>query len=189
MTLMLAVLPVSAGVPAWWRDLPKQPALSARFIQESESAVFGNLRREGRLLIGRGGKLRATYDSGLLVVSDGRRLTQYDPDTRTAQRVELARAVRDYPLLGLLLDPARVETLFRVEPLADGRIRLHPKEAGLPAIDVEGRNGLLRAIVWTDPTGARQRLELVDATLPTAPAPAVFKFQPPEGTRWATPNG
>jgi len=182
----VAALPAFAALPAWWRALPNQPALAARFSQESDSAVFGKLRQQGSLVLARGGKLRVAYDSGLLVVSDGRQLVQYDPDTRTAQRMDLHEALREFPLLGLLLEPSRIGILYRAEPLPDGAVRLHPLEAGLPEVRVEGRNGLLRALSWTDGTGARQRLELLDPKAPSRISPGTFRFEAPKGTRWAT---
>ncbi|GLH67074.1 LolA family protein [Geothrix edaphica] len=186
--LALLAVPLSAALPSWWTAFPKVPALASRFRQESDSAVFGKMAREGNLLVARGGRLKVTYDSGLTVTSDGRQLVQYDPDTRTAQRVELARAVRDFPLLGILLDPSRIEALYRVEALGGDAVRLVPRTPDVPALKATGRRGLLHGLEWTDPTGARQRLELLDAKKPPAPGPAAFKAQVPAGTRWATPN-
>ena len=186
--LALLAVPLSAALPGWWTAFPKVPALASRFRQESDSAVFGKMAREGSLLLARGGRLKVVYDSGLTVTSDGRYLVQYDPDTRTAQRVELARAVRDFPLLGILLDPSRVEALYRIEALGGDAVRLVPRAPDVPALKATGRRGLLHNLEWTDPTGARQRLELLDAKTPPAPGPAAFKAQVPAGTRWATPN-
>ena len=185
---MLA-MPLAAALPGWWTAFPKVPALASRFRQESDSAVFGKLAREGNLLLARGGKLKVTYDSGQTVTSDGRFLVQYDPDTRTAQRVELARAVHDFPLLGILLDPARIGALYRAESLGGESVRLVPRSKDLPELKAVGRGGLLRSLEWTDPTGARQKLELLDPKTPAPPGPATFKPQVPAGTRWATPNG
>ena len=187
--LLVAALPALASpLPAWWRALPRQPVLAARFTQVSDSDVFGKLQQSGSLVIARGGKLRVAYDSGLLVVSDGRQLVQYDPDTRTAERMDLQQAIRDIPLLGLLLDPARIGTFYRVEGRPDGSVHLRPRAAGLPDVQVEGRNGLLRALSWTDGTGARQRLDLLDPKVPSRTSPSVFHFEAPKGTRWATAN-
>lgn len=187
--LALAAAPLPAALPAWWTAFPRVPALASRFRQESDSAVFGKMAREGNLLLARGGKLKVAYDSGLTVTSDGRHLVQYDPDTRTAQQVELARAVRDFPLLGILLDPSRIEALYRVEALGNDAVRLIPRAPDVPALKATGRKGLLHSLEWTDPTGARQRLELLDPKTPAPPGPAAFKPQVPKGTRWATPNG
>jgi outer membrane lipoprotein-sorting protein len=165
------------------------PALESRFRQESDSLVFGKLVREGRLALAPGGRLRVAYQSGLTVTCDGRRLVQYDPDTRTAQGMELARAVRDFPLLGILLNPARFGKLYQTQALGGEAVKLVPREAGLPELKATGRKGLLHTLEWTDPTGARQRLELLEPRSPATLAPGTFKAQVPEGTRWATPNG
>jgi outer membrane lipoprotein-sorting protein len=186
---LVAALPAWAAAPTWWTAFTKMPALESRFRQESDSAVFGKLAREGRLALARGGRLKVSYAGGLTVTCDGRHLVQYDPDTRTAQRVELARAVRDFPLLGILLDPARLERLYRLEVYGGETLKLVPKDAGLPELKATGRKGLLRSLEWTDPTGARQKLELLDPRVPAALAPGTFRLEVPPGTRWSTPNG
>ena len=187
--LALLAVPLSAALPGWWTAFPKVPVLASRFRQESDSAVFGKMAREGNLLLGRGGKLKVAYDSGLTVTSDGRHLVQYDPDTRTAQRMELARAVHDFPLLGILLDPARIAALYQAVSLGGDAVSLVPRSPEIPALKATGRKGLLHTLEWTDPTGAHQRLELLDAKTPPPPGPGAFKPQVPAGTRWATPNG
>lgn len=185
----LAVSPCFAAMPSWWSAFTRMPSLESRFRQESDSQVFGKLARQGRLALARGGRLRVTYEGGLTVTCDGRHLVQYDPDTRTAQRVELARAVRDFPLLGILLDPARLERLYRAEPLGGESVKLLPREPGLPELNVTGRKGLLHSLAWTDPSGARQTLELLNPKSPAPLAADTFKLQVPSGTRWSTPNG
>ena len=114
---LLLTAPALAALPGWWNAFARTPVLESRFRQESDSLVFGKLAREGRLALARGGRLRVAYAGGLTVTCDGRNLVQYDPDTRTAQRLALTQAVRDFPLLGLLLDPARLERLYRAESL------------------------------------------------------------------------
>src|SRR5512145_3326192 len=85
----------ASGLPAWWTALPGLPRLESRFTQESESAVFGKLRREGKLQLAKGGRLRVTYDKGMILVADGTNLIQYDPMARTAQRLSLRTARKD----------------------------------------------------------------------------------------------
>jgi outer membrane lipoprotein-sorting protein len=186
---LVAAMPAMAAMPAWWSTFSRMPSLESRFRQESASQVFGKLSKEGRLALAPGGRLRVTYQGGLTVTCDGRHLVQYDPDTRTAQRMELARAVRDFPLLGILLDPARLDRLYRAESLGGEAVKLVPKEAGLPELKATGRNRLLHTLEWTDPTGAKQKLELLDPKSPAKIEPGTFKFQAPAGTRWSTPNG
>lgn len=178
-----------AAAPAWWGAFLRQPGLESRFRQESDSLVFGRLAREGQLVLARGGRLRVSYDGGLSVACDGRHLVQYDPDTRTAQKVDLVRAVRDFPLLGILLDPARLERLYRVEPRGAEAVRLVPREPGLPELEATGRQGSLRSLAWTDPSGARQTLHLLDPRPASPKGAEAFRLQLPGGTRWATPTG
>jgi outer membrane lipoprotein-sorting protein len=185
----VAALSALAATPGWWTTFTRMPAMESRFRQESDSLVFGKLSRTGRLALARGGRLKVAYEGGLTVTCDGRHLVQYDPDTRTAQRMELARAVRDFPLLGILLDPTRLDRLYKVEVYGGETLKLVPREAGLPELKATGRSGLLHTLEWTDPTGARQKLELLDAKLSPALSPSAFKAQVPTGTRWSTPNG
>ncbi|HCZ32091.1 MAG TPA: hypothetical protein DHV93_00555 [Holophagaceae bacterium] len=180
----LLVAPLAAALPGWWTAFLKAPVLASRFRQESDSAVFGKMAQEGSLLLARGGKLKVAYDSGLTVTADGHQLVQYDPDTRTAQRIDLARAVRDFPLLGILLDPSRIDELYRAEAQGGDGVKLVPRAPDLPPLLATGRKGLLRSLEWTDPTGARQRLELLDPKVPAKPGPGAFKPQVPPGTRW-----
>jgi outer membrane lipoprotein-sorting protein len=190
--LLLACLATGsafAALPGWWTAFSRMPAMESRFRQESESLVFGKLSRQGRLALARGGRLKVSYEGGLTVTCDGRHLVQYDPDTRTAQRVELARAVRDFPLLGILLDPARLDHLYRVDVFGGETVKLTPREAGLPDLKATGRKGLLHTLEWTDPSGARQKLELLDPRSPGTLPPETFHPQVPAGTRWSTPNG
>jgi len=186
---VLAVAPLLAALPGWWNTFSRKPALESRFRQESESLVFGKLKREGQLLLAPGGRLKVSYAGGLTVTCDGRSLVQYDPDTRTAQRVEMARAVQDFPLLGILLEPARLERLYRVEAFGGEGLRLVPRETGLPELRATGRGGLLHTVEWTDTSGAKQKLELLDAKVPSAQPPSTFRPNLPAGTRWATPTG
>ena len=184
--MLLVAIPLSAGLPGWWTAFPKVPALASRFRQESDSAVFGKMVREGHLLLARGGRLKVVYDAGGMAVADGRHLVQYDPDTRTAQRMELARALREFPLLGILLDPSKVGTFYRAEALGGDAVKLVPKSRDLPELKATGRGGLLRSLEWTDPTGARQRMELLDPKVPAVPRLEAFRPDLPKGTRWAT---
>ena len=171
-------------LPSWWRAFPTTPGLASPFVQESDSAVFGKLRREGVLRLGQGGRLRVEYHKGILLVSDGRTLIQYDPEARTAQRLELRSAAASAPMLNILVKPATLAETFRVDPGpgAEG-VTLVPRHPGLPTVVLEGQGGLLKRIRWTDATGARQVLELKAPRATPADADA-FTFKAPAGTHW-----
>jgi outer membrane lipoprotein-sorting protein len=161
------------------------PRVQAAFAQTSDSAVFGKLKRKGSVRLAKAGRLRVVYEDGLELVSDGRSLIQFDPDTRTAQRMDLMDAALEAPLLRLLTDPAKLGSTYSVEPSANGQVRLKPWKPGLPEIRIEGSGSLPRRLAWTDASGAGQVMDLLDAHIPVKDFPAeTFRFQAPKGTRW-----
>lgn len=114
--LLLAAAPLAAqGLPSWWRPMLDAPRFRSRFVQTSASEVFGKLEKRGLIEATQGGRLRVAYEDGLLLVADGASLIQYDPDTRTAQRMDLGQALLDMPLLNLLVAPERLAKAYHVE--------------------------------------------------------------------------
>lgn len=174
-------------LPAWWQQLRRTDSVECRFAQESESAVFGKLRREGTLVLARGGRLRVAYARGTLLVADGRSLVQFDPETRTAQRIDLRAAMRDSPLLNVLVDPSRLEASFTVRAESSGGVRLVPRKTGVAGVLLEGQGRFLSRITWTDGTGAKQVMELKDPKPAKSLDARSFHFLAPAGTRWITP--
>lgn len=174
---------VRPALPAWWRQFCALVGLESEFVQTSESSVFGNLRKQGRLAVAKGGRLRVAYDQGLLLVSDGKRLVQYDPQTHTAQGLDFAKAKAEFPLLNVLMEPSTLGASYEVT--AEGSdLRLKPRRAGLPEVRVEGQDGFPSRITWKDGTGAQQVLSLVKPRKPTALPEGAFRFEAPKGTRW-----
>jgi len=174
-------------LPAWWKAFPTLPRFESAFVQESESAVFGKLSRQGWMQLAQGGRLRVQYHQGGLLVADGSSLVQYDPDARTAQRIRLRTAAGDAPLLYVLLNPGTLGGYYQARPGAGESLTLEPRRPDLPRVELTGRGGLLQRIQWTDGTGARQVIEFKDSSVPAAPFPAAtFTFQAPPGTRWLT---
>ena len=175
---------VAGDLPRWWLGFARTPELESPFVQESDSAVFGKLRREGTLRLAQGGRLRVAYRKGLLLVADGRTLIQYDPEARTAQRLDLRSAAASAPMLNILVKPATLAEAFRVDPgPGPEAVTLVPRHPGLPTVVLEGRAGLLMRIRWTDATGAKQAMELTAPRVPAAD-PGAFTFKAPAGTHW-----
>lgn len=175
----------SAELPSWWKAFTNVPRLQARFVQTSDSAVFGKLKRNGSVRLAKGGQLHVVYEDGLELVADGQSLIQFDPDTRTAQRMDLLDAAMEAPLLRLLTDPAGLGRTYSIEPSPNGQVRLKPLKQGLPEIRIEGSGSLPKRLMWSDASGAGQVLELMDARIPPKDFPAgTFRFQAPKGTRW-----
>ena len=185
MPLSLAALSLPAQEsPAWWKALPGLPRLESAFVQESESAVFGKLRREGILQLTKGGRIRVAYKGGLLLISDGKTLMQYDPGARTAQKLDLRTATSEMPLLNVLVDPRALDGVYRAKAQTNGGMLLEPRKPGLPKVELEGKGGLLKKVAWVDATGARQVLELLDPRVPASIPDSTYKLRVPAGTRW-----
>jgi outer membrane lipoprotein-sorting protein len=184
--LLVAASPLqAAALPAWWQALPGLVRLESDFVQESESAVFGKLEKDGKIQLAQGGRLRVTYRQGMVLVSDGVNLIQYDPAAVTAQRTALRTATQEMPLLNILVNPAALSEAYRISSERADQVNLEPKRKDLPRIVVEGRDGFLRRVFWKDATGAQQMLELKNPHVPgTSFPPAVFTFKTPGGTRW-----
>lgn len=159
--------------------------MSASFAQTSDSAVFGKLQRKGTLRLAKGSRLRLAYADGLELVSDGRSLIQYDPDTRTAQVMNLQDAASEAPLLRLLTNPATLQGAYLVERAKGDQVHLKPLKPGLPEVWIEGSGRLPRRLRWTDASGAGQVLDVQNALTPAKDFPVgTFTFKAPKGTRW-----
>lgn len=188
LTVVACAAPIQAPVahlPAWWKSFENVPRLQAGFVQTSDSAVFGKLKRKGTVRLARGGRIHVTYEDGLVLVADGQVLVQYDPDTRTAQRMSLTEASLEAPLLRLLMDPAKLGRTYAIEPSAQGQVVLKPLNRSLPEIRIEGSGSLPKRLSWVDASGAGQVLDLVDARVPAKDFPVgAFRFEAPKGTRW-----
>lgn len=182
---MASVMAIGAELPPWWKAFVTVPRIQAAFVQTSESAVFGRLKRKGSVRLAKAGRLHVVYEDGLELVADGQYLIQFDPDTRTAQRMDLQAAALEAPLLRLLTDPAKLGRTYAIEPFGNAQVRLKPLKQGLPEIRIEGAGSLPKRLAWIDASGAGQVLELLDARVPAKDFPeGTFRFQAPKGIRW-----
>jgi len=171
-------------MPSWWDTWKQKTTFSSPFVQESESAAFGKLTKEGTILLARGGRLRVEYKKGIQIISNGQQIIQYDPSTRTAQKYELEEISQEWPLLRLLTDPSAIGQVFQINPQSDGKIKLTPKKAGLPELLLEGKGTFLHSITWKDGTGAKQVMTLTDPNTPPNPGSAPFSFKLPSKAKW-----
>jgi outer membrane lipoprotein-sorting protein len=185
-----AVVAAEPSMPAWWGHWVQAPSFKSAFVQEGESAAFGKLTRKGSILTAKGGRLRVEYDKGVLLVSDGRQLMQYDPSTRTAQKFSLDGISDEWPLLRLLTDPNALAQVYSVVALSDGKIKLMPKKlsqparSALPEVLLDGRGKFLHRAEWRDGTGALQVLTLTSPKNSTDPGKGPFELKVPVGTKW-----
>ncbi len=182
LAFMFAAASLAAqSLPGWWRPMLDAPRFESRFIQTSESQVFGKLVKKGRIEAAQGGRLRVAYDEGLLLVANGADLIQYDSDTRTAQRMDLGQALLDTPLLNVLVAPERLAKTYKVERVSADTVRLVPLRTDLPAMEIQGSGRFARILRWTDASGAKQELRLLDPKVPAPFKEDRFKFTLPKG--------
>ncbi|MDR2697445.1 MAG: outer membrane lipoprotein carrier protein LolA [Holophagales bacterium] len=171
-------------MPPWWNFWTQKASFSSPFVQESESAAFGKLTKEGTILLAKGGRLRVEYEKGILLLSDGQQIVQYDPSTRTAQKFDLKNVSEEWPLLRLLTDPSALSQVFHINLQSDGKISLSPKKAGPPELLLEGSGAFLRSITWKDGTGAKQIMTLTAPKTPPDPGSKPFSFKLPANAKW-----
>jgi outer membrane lipoprotein-sorting protein len=181
--VLLLVGLASQPLPHWYSALPNLPGFESSFVQASGSAIFKSVTKEGRIQVAKGGRLRVTYEKGLSVISDGKTLVQFDPSTRTAQRLDINTAIKDAPMLGLLVNPSSLKEHFNAV-IQGERVVLEPRTPGLSKVELEGRGATLRSVAWIDRTGAKQVLTLKDPVIRNAFPKSTFSIQVPEGTRW-----
>lgn len=182
LAFMFAAASLAAqSLPGWWRPMLDAPRFESHFIQTSESQVFGKLVKKGRIEAAQGGRLRVAYDEGLLLVANGADLIQYDSDTRTAQRMDLGQALLDTPLLNVLVAPERLAKTYKVERVSADTVRLVPLRTDLPAMEIQGSGRFARILRWTDASGAKQELRLLDPKVPAPFKEDRFKFTLPKG--------
>ncbi len=182
---MASASAIGTELPPWWSAFVIVPRVQGTFVQTSDSAVFGKLKRKGNVRLAKAGRLHVVYEDGLELIADGQSLIQFDPDTRTAQRMDLLSAAMEAPLLRLLTDPAKLGKTFIIESFGNDQVRLKPLKAGTPEILIEGSGKLPRRLKWVDASGAGQVLAFVEVHIPAKDfAAGTFNFQAPKGTRW-----
>jgi len=182
-----SLMVIEPSTPTWWEYWKQSVSFKSAFIQEGESAAFGKLTRTGNIITAKGGRLRVEYEKGVLLVSNGKQLVQYDPSTRTAQRFDVESVTEEWPMMRLLTDPNALNQVFNVIPQSDGKIKLTPKKQGrteLPEILLEGKGAFLHQAEWKDGTGAKQVLTLTNPKKQPDPGNKPFDFKTPSGVKW-----
>lgn len=185
-TILLFTSPFFAHadtLPQWYRNLLGFKNLEANFVQQSESKIFGTLEKSGHIQISRPGKLRIAYEKGLMLISDGNRLVQYDAQTRTAHSIDLERAVLEVPLLRLMVDPKLLDASYHVRA-HNTDVLLEARQKGLPSIKLTGNATQLQQVSWQDPSGARQVMTLKAYQTPASLPNSLFSLKLPDKTRW-----
>jgi outer membrane lipoprotein carrier protein len=164
---------------------------SATFAQTSTYPTFGNVTKaSGRVFLKKPDLLRWEYDDGRLIVIDGKRLWNWNPEDKEAQ-VKRGFGPDEVPAefaflfgRGKLLDRFSVRAVPRPPELPDGEaIELTPKK---PSPDVQkllftvDARGEVLATVLTNGQGDVNQLVFRDTKVNSSLPASLFHFEPPK---------
>jgi len=164
---------------------------TATFAQTSTYPTFGNVTKAaGRVYLKKPDLLRWEYDDGRLIVLDGKRLWNWNPEDKEAQ-VKRGFGPEEVPPefaflfgKGKLLDRFEVRTVPRPPELPGGEaIELTPRK---PSPDVQkllftvDAQGQVLATVLTNGQGDVNQLVFRDTKVNSKLAASLFQFEPPK---------
>lgn len=196
----------SAATVASWVDAfyGQTQQLSATFRQRYRNRVYQRTDSStGRIRFRRPGMMRFDYNqpNGKIVVSDGQRLTVYEPPgagQRHGQYYQQSTAGAQLPAaLGFLTGTSHIGRDYR-HRLLDARARhyagqvleLRPRRPSphytrilLYIDDDPSRRGVIHRILIVDHSNNENRFDLSDQDLRTAIPDSAFRFRPPRGAR------
>ncbi|MVW77768.1 outer membrane lipoprotein chaperone LolA [Bordetella sp. 02P26C-1] len=162
---------------------------TGKFTQSTTGAQGATQRAQrGDFAFQRPGKFKWAVNQPYeqLVVSDGQRLFQYDPDLAQVTVRQVDQAIGASPA-AILFGSGDLEQAFNVSPLParDGLewLRAKPRsaDAGFAQVDIGLRNNLPARVELLDSFGQTTRVELSDIQA-NPPLPATeFSFTPPSG--------
>src|SRR5690625_1728131 len=155
--------------------------------QAKQEVHFAFNREKGQFLW----QVERPYEQ--LILADGQRLIQYDPDLSQATERGIEDTVGSSPA-AILLGSRRIDNAFDLQDEAASALheaadkdllwlRAHPKdgEAGFDHVDMGFKDGMPKQLIIIDGFGQRTEIYLQEIQ-PDAPLPAdTFKFDPPEG--------
>ena len=180
----------SPETDALQKFVDKIDTLSASFqqAQMDEKGVVLSAS-SGRLWLSRPGKFRWSYEKPYvqLMVCDGKKLWQHDPDLSQAMVRPAGASLQGTPAQ-LLTDRAALDSHFRVEGAGseDGaqRVRLLPKAADsdFKSIELWLKDGVPSKMRFHDPLGGMSEVEFGDVRTNLKLDAGLFRFEPPKGT-------
>lgn len=164
--------------------------LSATFeqVQKDENGQVLQAT-SGRLWLSRPGRFRWSYEKpySQLMVCDGKKLWQYDPDLKQAMVRPAGDTLQGTPAQ-LLTDRTALAQHFTVEGAGteDGsrRLRLLPKaaDADFKSIELWLKDGVPLRMRFHDPLGGSSDVTFAAISTNTLIDNALFSFTPPKGT-------
>jgi len=171
--------------------------LRAHFVQTSERVALGSsaaasLQSRGEVVFAKPGRMRWSYQSPApsLVVSDGRTLWIYDPQAHEVQQLPLGPGYLSGAAIQFLLGEGKLLDEFEVQAHGCGGdevqlVLLPRRDAEYERLELraDARTGAVRETAVVDLLGNRTTIALSDLRANSKPDPALFRFDPPAGTR------
>jgi len=194
---VLTALPLTASASAAQEQLQRfvetVTAASGEFVQRQLSDVgkrdaSSAAPQSGVFAFARPGKFRweVRKPYAQLVVSDGARVFQYDPDLAQVTERGLDPAMGASPA-AILFGTAKFDEAFAVSSLPDDDglawLRALPREsgAGFTHVDIALRDGLPVQLLLLDVFGQTTRIDLNAIQVQPSLPPDAFDFDVPEG--------
>jgi len=147
--------------------------------QPAQSGVF-SFQRPGKFKWA----VKRPYEQ--LIVSDGKRVLQYDPDLAQVTQRDVDQAIGSSPA-AILFGSGSLDQAFNVASLPDRDglqwLRATPKtaDAGFSRVDLGFRGNVPERVELLDSFGQTTRVTLSNMKANPALAPADFQFTPPAG--------
>ncbi len=188
--LGLAALPLPVAADPLAQFVANVQSASGTFVQlrEQDGQPQAGSRQSGQFAFERPGKFRWAVEQPFaqLIVSDGARLIQYDPDLAQAIERDVDDSIGASPA-AILFGSGQLGDAFAVDPrpAADGLawLRITPRkaDAGFVHADIGFKGDMPARLLLLDAFGQTSRIDLSDMRLnPSLPAD-LFRFQAPDG--------
>ncbi|TFL13885.1 outer membrane lipoprotein chaperone LolA [Pusillimonas caeni] len=186
----LALAPLvsmAAAAPAQLNQfVAKVASATGSFSQQTSGQAQGRPEQSGEFSFQRPGKFRwhvkKPYEQ--LIVSDGEKVLQYDPDLAQVTQRSVDQSIGTSPA-AILFGSGSLEDSFVVQSLPDDDglqwLRATPRgaDAGFSHVDIGFRNDLPARLLLLDAFGQTTRIDLSDIKAnPELPA-SLFQFKPP----------
>lgn len=195
LALVLVGLPIVAlasdAVTQFEQFVKTVPAASGQFAQYTVGPQGQTGRAQtGVFQFSRPGKFRWEVQNpyAQLVLSDGKLVSQYDPDLNQATVRPVGTAIGSSPA-AILFGEGRMSDQFVVSSLPDGDglswFRAVPKQpdAGLNQVDIGMRQGNPARLLLVDGFGQTTRVDLERLRAQSSFPSDTFTFTPPPGTQ------
>jgi outer membrane lipoprotein carrier protein len=199
-TVVFAGADLDAIVDRLQKSYDSTRTIEAKFDQTYRSLRFDEKKTRGEVALSKPGKMRWDYSlpKGRVIVSNGRRITLYDPDDRQA-------LIADQPAEGglpvsvsFLIGRGKLKDSFKIsfkkgQPSNKGEVVLacvpiHP-EPNVAEIDLTVRTEDPVRVVGTkiiDSLGGENEIRFSDLRFNQEIASTRFEFKPPKGTPLVT---